>query len=139
MASIRTSIELQDNFTNILMHVINAVNMSVSTMEQMQSVMNKPIDTAAIQGMRDQLNQATLAARDLGVAIQNVDALDTGVNPAPVILPVEPSSPDPLVDQPAPVEVPIEWRSDNLDVFTNSGIARFKAEVQSTNNMISSY
>lgn len=136
MASIRSSIELQDNFTNILMHVINAVNMSVSTMEQMQSVMNKPIDTAAIQGMRDQLNQATLAARDLDVAIQNVDALDTGVNPAPVILPVEPSSPDPLVDQPAPVEVPVEWHSDNLDVFTNSGIARFKAEVQSTNNML---
>lgn len=136
MGSIRSSIELQDNFTNILMNVINAVNMSVSTMEQMQSVMNEPIDTAAIQGIRDQLNQATLAAQELDAAMQNVDAPDAGVNPAPVILPVEPSSPDPLVDQPAPVEVPIEWQSNNLDVFTNSGVERFEMEVQSANNML---
>lgn len=137
MGSIRASIELHDNFTNILLNVINAVNMSVSTMEQMQSVMNEPIDTTAIQGIRDQLNQATLAARELDSAMQNVDAPDVGVNSAPVILPVEPSlSPDPLVDQPAPVEVPIEWQSNNLDVFTNSGVERFEMEVQSANNML---
>lgn len=137
MGSIRSSIELQDNFTNILMNVINAVNMSVSTMEQMQSVMNEPIDTAAIQGIRDQLNQATLAAQELDAAMQNVDSPDAGVNPAPVVLPVEPSlPPDPLVDQPAPVEVPIEWQSNNLEVFTNSGVERFEMEVQSANNML---
>ncbi len=137
MGSIRSSIELQDNFTNILMNVINAVNMSVSTMEQMQSVMNEPIDTAAIQGMRDQLNQATLAARELDAAIQNVEAPDSGVTPVSVALPVEPSShPDPIVDQPAPVEVPVVWQSDNLDVFTNSGAERFEMEVQSANNML---
>ena len=39
MGSISTAIELQDNFTNILMPIINAVNMSVSTMEQMQATM----------------------------------------------------------------------------------------------------
>lgn len=139
MGSIRSSIELQDNFTNILMNVINAVNMSVSTMEQMQSAMNEPIDTAAIQGIRDQLNQAALAAQELDAAMQNVEAPDAGVNPAPVVLPVESSPPpDPLLDQPAPVEVPIVWQSDNLDVFTNSGIERFEAEVQSTNNMLNS-
>lgn len=136
MGSIRSSIELQDNFTNILMNVINAVNMSVSTMEQMQSVMNEPIDTASIQGIRDQLNQATLAAQELDAAMQNVDSPDAGVNPAPVILPVEPSSPDPLVDQPPPVEVPIVWHSDNLEVFTNTGVERFEMEVQSANNML---
>ena len=136
MGSIRSSIELQDNFTGILMNVISAVNMSVSTMEQMQSVMNEPIDTAAIQGIRDQLNQATLAAQELDAAMQNVEAPDAGVNPAPVILPVEPSPPDPLVDQPAPVEVPIVWQSNDLDVFTNSGVERFEMEVQSANNML---
>ena len=137
MGSIRSSIELQDNFTNILMNVINAVNMSVSTMEQMQSVMNEPIDTAAIQGIRDQLTQATLAAQELDAAMQNVEAPDAGVNPVPVILPVEPSPPpDPLVDQPAPVKVPVVWHSDNLDVFTNSGAERFEMEVQSANNVL---
>ena len=74
MASIRTAIGLQDNFTGILMNVINAVNMSVSTMEQMQSVMNGPIDTAGIQGMRDQLDQATIAAQELDAAIQGIDS-----------------------------------------------------------------
>lgn len=137
MGSIRSSIELQDNFTSILMNVINAVNMSVSTMEQMQSVMNDPIDTAAIQGMRDQLNQATVAARELEAAMQDVGAPDAGVATARVTLPVEPSfPPGPLVDQPAPVEVPVVWQSNGLDVFTNSGVERFEQEVQSVNNML---
>lgn len=137
MGSIRSSIELQDNFTSILMNVINAVNMSVSTMEQMQSVMNEPVDTAAIQGIRDQLNQATVAARELDAAMQDVGAPDAGVGTARVTLPVEPSfPPGPLVDQPAPVEVPVVWQSNGLEVFTNSGIERFEQEVQSVNNML---
>lgn len=136
MGSIRAAIELQDNFTNILMNVINAVNMSVSTMEQMQSAMNEPIDMASIQGMRDQLTQATLAARELDAAMQNVEAPAAGAPSIPVTLPVEPSFPDPLVNQPAPVEVPVVWQSDNLEVFTNTGVKRFEMEVQSTNNML---
>lgn len=72
MGSIRAAIELQDNFTSIMMNVINAVNMSVSTMEQMQSVMNEPIDTAAIQGMQDQLAQATIAAQGMTQAFDEI-------------------------------------------------------------------
>lgn len=135
MGSIESSIQLQDNFTNILMNVINAVNMSVSTMEQMQSVMSEPVDTSAIQGMRDQLTQAALAAQELSAAMQNIETPDAGGSSMPVVQPVEsPSAPS--VDQPAPVEVPIVWQSNNLDVFTNSGIERFEMEVQSTNNML---
>lgn len=122
MGSIRSSIELQDNFTNILMNVINVVNMSVSTMEQMQSVMNEPVDTSAINGMRDQLTQAALAAQELGAALQDMGAAD--------------STSVPVVDQPAPVEVPVVWQSDRLEVFTNTGIERFEMEVQSTNNLL---
>ena len=72
MGSIRSSIELQDNFTNVLMNVINAVNMSVSTIEQMQSVMGESVDMSAIQGIRDQMNQATIAAQQLDAAMQNM-------------------------------------------------------------------
>ena len=61
MGEVRTSIGLQDNFTGILMNVINAVNLSIFSMEQIQSVMSEPIDTAGIQGMRDQINEATIA------------------------------------------------------------------------------
>ncbi len=123
MGSIRSSLELQDNFTNVLMNVINAVNMSVSTMEQMQTVMNGTVDTAGIQGIHDQLNQATIAAQELGEALQNMGAADAGSQSVPMA-------------DPAPVEVPVVWQSDNLEVFTNSGIERFEMEVQSTNNLL---
>ena len=135
MGSIRSAIELQDNFTGILMNVINAVNMSVSTMEQMRSTMNEQIDTSSIQGIRDQLNQATIAAQELESAMQNMEAPAAGVPSSSVVLPVE-SSPDIEVGQPAPVQVPVVWQSDHLDVFTNSGIERFEMEVQSTNQML---
>lgn len=69
-------------------------------------------------------------------------------NSAPVVLPVQPDVPDPLVDQPAPVDLPVEpeqpepvqvpvhWQSDNMEVFTSTGVERFEQEVQSANNML---
>lgn len=120
MASIRTAIELQDNFTGILMNVINAVNMSVSTMEQMQSVMDGPIDTAAIQGVRDQLDQATIAAQELDAAMRGMAAPDLPSAPAPA----------------TPAQAPIDWQSGSTDVFTGSGIERFRQEVQSMDTML---
>lgn len=83
MGSIRSSIELQDNFTNVLMNVINAVNMSVSTIEQMQSVMGESVDMSAIQGIRDQMNQATIAAQQLDAAMQNMSEPQMQQPPAP--------------------------------------------------------
>ncbi len=52
VASIQTGIELQDNFTSVLYGIINAANMAVSTMLDMQSAMNADIDTSSIEGMR---------------------------------------------------------------------------------------
>lgn len=40
------------------------------------------------------------------------------------------------VQQPPPVQIPVEWQTDNLDVFTSSGVDRFRQEVQSANNML---
>ncbi len=108
MGEVRTSIGLQDNFTGILMNVINAVNLSIFSMEQIQSVMSEPIDTAGIQGMRDQINEATIATQELIAAMNSVEA--------------------PAVGTPAvPVQLPIgnEWQSfEGLEVFTNTGLER---------------
>ena len=71
MGTISAAIELHDNFTGILMNVISAVNLSVSAMEQMQSTMNESMDTTSIQGIRDQLTQATVAAQELDAAMQD--------------------------------------------------------------------
>lgn len=53
-------------------------------------------------------------------------------NPDPVPLEVQPNAP-PDID---PVEVPVTWQTDNLDVFTGTGVERFQQEVQSANDML---
>lgn len=153
MATIRTAIELQDNFTGVLYQVINSVNLGLSAMEDLHQTMNSPVDTASIEAARDSINQATLAVQQLDAAIQGLEtpASETPTAPtnsAPVVLPVQPDIPDPLVDQPAPVDLPVEpeqpepvqvpvhWQSDNMEVFTSTGVERFEQEVQSANNML---
>lgn len=141
MATIRTAIELQDNFTGVLYQVINSVNMGLSAMEDLHQTMNSPVDTASIEAARDSINQATIAVQELDAAMQGMEPPTTESptapqSSAPVQLPVEPIVPDPLVDQPEPVQVPIQWQSNNLEVFTSSGVERFEQEVQSANNML---
>lgn len=141
MATIRTAIELQDNFTSVLYQVINSVNLGLSAMEDLHQTMNSPVDTASIEAARDSINQATIAVQELDAAMQGIEtpSIDSPTAPqssAPVQLPVEPVVPDPLVDPQAPVEVPVVWQSDNLEVFTGTGVERFQQEVQSANNML---
>lgn len=153
MATIRTAIELTDNFTSVLYQVINSVNLGLSAMEDLHQTMNSPVDTASIEAARDSINQATIAVQQLDAAMQGIETPETQTptapqSSAPVVLPVQPDVPDPLVEQPPPVDVPIEpeqpepvevpvhWQSDSLEVFTNSGVERFEQEVQSANNML---
>ena len=153
MATIRTAIELQDNFTGVLYQVINSVNLGLSAMEDLHQTMNSPVDTSSIEAARDSINQATIAVQQLDAAMQGLEtpASETPTAPtnsAPVVLPVQPDVPDPLVDQPAPVDLPVEpeqpepvqvpvhWQSDNMEVFTSTGVERFEQEVQSANNML---
>lgn len=141
MATIRTAIELQDNFTSVLNGIVNSVNMAVNVMDQMQQTMNTPVDASTMEGLQEQANQATIAVRELEDALQHIETPETESptapqSSAPLQLPVEPVVPDPLVDPQAPVEVPVVWQSDNLEVFTGTGVERFQQEVQSANNML---
>lgn len=121
MGTIQSSIELYDVFTTPMMNIINAVNAGVSAIEQMQSTMNNQIDTTSLEEMQNQINQAASAIQDLDAAIQNTTPLTMSV---------------PAIPEPKPYEIPIKWKSDNLKVFTGTGIERFEQEVQSTNNML---
>lgn len=69
MASIQTGIELNDQFSSVIYNIINAVNMAVSSMEDMQQTMNADIDTSGIQGIRDEINQATMAMDEMNRTI----------------------------------------------------------------------
>lgn len=127
MATIRTAIELQDNFTSILYQVINSVNLGLSAMEDLHQSMNAQVDTSSIEAARDSINQATIAVQELDAAMQGVEA--------PTIpTPTTPVSTAP-VNIPAPQ--PTQWQSyDGLEVFKNTGVERFEQEVASVNSML---
>lgn len=138
MGTIRSSIELQDNFTSILYQVIDSVNLGLSAMEDLHQTMNSPVDTASIEAARESINRATIAVQELDAAIQGTSSpeIDPPPSPPPVDIPVNPVPPNPIIDQPPPVDVPIQWQSGSLEVFTGSGMERFQQEVQSANAML---
>lgn len=124
MATIRTAIELQDNFTSVLYQVINSVNLGLSAMEDLHQSMNAQVDTSSIEAARDSINQATIAVQELDAAMQGVEAPTIPTPTAPVDIPTP------------PVEIPVVWKTDSLEVFTSTGVDRFQQEVQSANNML---
>ena len=157
MSSIQTGIELNDQFSRVLNNIISSVNLAVSAMYDMQQSMNADIDTSSIEGARDEINQATAAIEAMNQAASRQTAPDIappvvdGGNQEPIPVPVDPVLPDPLVENPEPirpeiqpnappdpepVEIPVTWNTDGVDVFTGTGVERFQQEVQSANDML---
>lgn len=126
MATIQTGIELNDQFTGVLYGIINSVNLAVYSMQEMQSTMNTPVNSAMLDGAIEQINQATMLANDYQ---DTLDGIQEGASKVISI----PTSAPPIQE---PVEIPVMWNTDGLDVFTGTGIERFQQEVQSTNNML---
>ena len=135
MGSIRTAIELQDNFTSILYQVIESVNLGLSAMEDLHQTMNSPVDTASIDGARAAIERATVAVRELDAAMQGTNSPELDAPPT-VDVPINPIPPNPIIDQPIPADVPVRWQSSTMEVFTGSGMERFQQEVQSANHML---
>ena len=157
MSSIQTSIELNDQFSGVLNNIISSVNLAVSAMYDLSQSMNADIDTSSIEGARDEINQATAAIEAMNQAASRQTAPDIappvvdGGNQEPIPVPVDPVLPDPLVENPEPirpeiqpnappdpepVEIPVTWNTDGVDVFTGTGVERFQQEVQSANDML---
>jgi tape measure domain-containing protein len=157
VSSIQTGIELNDQFSGVLNNIISSVNLAVSAMYDMQQSMNADIDTSSIEGARDEINQATAAIEAMNQAASRQTAPDIappvvdGGNQEPIPVPVDPVLPDPLVENPEPirpeiqpnappdpepVEIPVTWNTDGVDVFTGTGVERFQQEVQSANDML---
>lgn len=150
MSSIQTGIELNDQFSGVLNNIISSVNLAVSAMYDMQQSMNADIDTSSIEGATaaiEAMNQAASRQTAPDIAPPVVD----GGNQEPIPVPVDPVLPDPLVENPEPirpeiqpnappdpepVEIPVTWNTDGMDVFTGTGVERFQQEVQSANDML---
>lgn len=157
MSSIQTGIELNDQFSGVLNNIISSVNLAVSAMYDMQQSMNADIDTSSLEGARDEINQATAAIEAMNQAASQQTAPDIappvvdGGNGQVINVDVNPVLPDPLVENPEPirpeiqpnappdpepVEIPVTWNTDGMDVFTGTGVERFQQEVQSANDML---
>ena len=100
MGGISTAIKLQDNFTGIMMNIINAIHMSVSAVEQMQSVMDRTIDTSSI----DQANEAVQAFND---TLQNMESPSV-ISPAIDYGNIQPSAGQPVMEAPDDVQFPVQ-------------------------------
>ena len=157
MSSIQTGIELNDQFSGVLNNIISSVNLAVSAMYDMQQSMNADIDTSSIEGARDEINQATAAIEAMNQAASQQTAPNIappvvdGGNGQVINVDVNPVLPDPLVENPEPirpeiqpnappdpepVEIPVTWNTDGVDVFTGTGVERFQQEVQNANDML---
>ena len=154
MSSIQTGIELQDNFSGVMYEIINSVNTAVSSLYDLEQSMNADVDTGNLEVARNEIEQMADAVDELNAAC-NQNAPDIappvvdGGNGQVINVDVNPILPDPLVENPEPIRpeiqpnappdpinVPIQWESDNLDVFTGTGVERFQQEVQSANDML---
>lgn len=158
MGSIQTSIQLNDLFSGVMNNIVSSIDIAVASMQNMQQVMNADINTSSFENARNEINQAANAVNELN------DAMNTSATPQastqimpPVVdsaeqvvnVDVVPVLPDPLVENPEPirpdiepnappepVEVPVEWETDGLEVFTGTGIERFQQEVSSADSML---
>ncbi len=114
MAGIQTGIELQDNFTSVIMGIINSVNIAVSVMDSLDQSVSAGFNTAQLQGARDEINEAAAAASQLSQEFMDLAA-------APAIRPVKPA----------------QWQSDVLTpVVDVSGMERYQQEVHRTGQML---
>lgn len=154
MSSIQTGIELQDNFSGVMYGIINSVNTAVSSLYDLEQSMNADVDTGNLEVARNEIEQMADAVDELNAAC-NQNAPDIappvvdGGNGQVINVDVNPILPDPLVENPEPIRpeiqpnappdpinVPIQWETDGMDVFTGTGVERFQQEVQSANDML---
>lgn len=226
MGSVQTGIEMQDQFSSVLMSFINNMTAAVTAANSFSDVMNQNINTSGLSDVRSEiqsvaeemntLNQSaelpispTVSAEvqsvqqineqieqtqgllqrvsniqqqlsaesqrfdvipdDVKVKVQglnnNLLEMQAAMNQIaenPFDMPTEAveaelaslqnriretiqeqlalnetlSHMDVEIEQPPPVQIPVEWQTDNLGVFTSTGVDRFRQEVQSANTML---
>ena len=123
MASISASVELYDRMSAPLYAITNAMNQAVSSMYQMNSAMDSAVDADPLIDAMRSINQA----------VDGMDAYRKMLADGQTAPLTSPTVPTPSTD---PVQVPVEWVTNDLDVFSNSGIDRFEQEVTATNQML---
>lgn len=127
MSTIGTSIELYDRVSAPMFAITNALQMTISGFDSLQSSMSESFDSSNIQDIRDYINEATMSIMGLEDALSGV--FENGVS--------SPEIPVPTLPTTEPIEIPVTWNTQQrLDIFNESGIARYEQEMQSVNDML---
>lgn len=74
MATITTGIQLTDNFSAPLMHIISSVNMAISSIYDMDQAMNAGVNTASLEAARNEIAQATVVAEEFNQTMQQASS-----------------------------------------------------------------
>lgn len=110
---LKTTLDLHDNFSATIHNIIESVNLSIRTMESLHQSVSTPLDSSALDDVRNSINQATMD-------IQKLDDAFTKVSSESIDAPKFDNT----------------WVSPNFEVFTNFGVDRFNQEILSTNNLL---
>lgn len=141
MASIQTQIQLYDQVSQPLNRMLGGIASVTAAFENIEGAMSSGMNPSAVEQARQAIEAATSEVNELNHAIQNVNSQVVApdvqaVEAGAVHIPVEMDVPSPVIPTPEPVTVPVNWESDNLDVFTNTGVERFEQELNSANQMM---
>jgi tape measure domain-containing protein len=80
VATIRTSIQLQNGITPVLKSVTTALNMTISSFEELQGVANNAINTASITAARQELAKSEIAINGLEQEIREAAEAQNQLN-----------------------------------------------------------
>lgn len=80
MATITTGIQLADNFSAPLMHIVSAVNMTISAMNDMNQSMNAGVNTASLSAARNEIAQAAVGFERMEENIRSADIQQKNLN-----------------------------------------------------------
>lgn len=115
---------------------LTSVNREIRRMQAaLDYIINNPFNldstfaTMQIESLSDSIKTAAERQQELNSQLGNMPEQLVNVQ-------VQANVPDPLVEPPEPVNIPVHWQSDNIEVFTNSGVDRFQQEIRSANNML---
>ena len=160
ISSIQETIQNQSETLSILPENIQerltTVNHSIEQMKAnlsyiKQNPFDLDIETAKLEidSFHDSVLKLLNSQSQLQNAIQHITIPNPNNEEQVIPVPIKPTLPDPLVENPSPlkapiqphappepVEVPIVWKADTVEVFTGSGVERFQQEVQSANAML---
>lgn len=126
MATIRTAIELEDRVSGVLNGILNTAGMTVSAVEKMNGSLGRPIEASYFDGVRDSIAQTAADMQSLSEKMNEVR--ENAERPIAGI------SAD--LPQPAAAGAPVQWQSDSLNVFSDTGAERFTQELQSAEAML---